>query len=399
MAEEIKEILATVNANLEALVAQKAQDAETIGDLVKRLEEVERKYANLKAMRKVGFESQLPFTSEEKEEAGTFLKWFTGVVTGNLDKAEAALKVYGLESILDSAGGYLVPDDWSPRIVRIIENYGVARKISTRIPMRHDRITMPTVTSGVTVYWNSQLPGYNAGVQHQNIEITESQPAFNEVSLTIDDLYCLVPISNQLLDDAEVDVANLIVTLMAEATAKEEDRVALIGEAGADPFEGVAEVAANVITVASYSALNADHLALMIDSIEGSTDNAMYLMHPTVFNVIRTLKDKQDNYIYQQPNASGEPGTIWGYPYMKTKTLPAVSQNPVANHGFVIFGDFRNLYFADRQSMAIATSTHIGFKKNQTYIRMVVREGWKVVLPETFAILKTSVAGGTETIA
>ena len=396
MSEEIKQVLEVVNKQLETIVAQKEHDATQIQALIKRLEEVENKYATLKAMRKVGFDSTLPFTADENEDAGNFLKWFTAVVTNDDQKLEQIIKdVPGLESISDTMGGYLVPDDWSPRIVRIIEQYGIARKIATRIPMRHDRISMPTVTQGVTVYWNSEL----ATPVKQNNEIPESQPAFGEVQLTIDDLYCLVPISNQLLDDAEVDVANLIVTLMAEATAKEEDRVALIGEAGADPFEGVAEVASNVITVAggTYASLNCDDLSMMIDSIEGGTDNCVYMMHPTVFNVIRTLKDKSDNYIYQQPQG-GEPGTIWGYPYIKTKTLPAVSQNPVANHGFVIFGDFRNLYFADRMSMAIATSTHVGFKKNQTYIRMVVREGWKVVLPETFAILKTSVSAGTSTI-
>jgi HK97 family phage major capsid protein len=396
MSEEIKQVLEVVNKQLETIVAQKEHDATQIQALIKRLEEVENKYATLKAMRKVGFDSTLPFTADENEDAGNFLKWFTAVVTNDDQKLEQIIKdVPGLESIADTMGGYLVPDDWSPRIVRIIEQYGIARKIATRIPMRHDRISMPTVTQGVTVYWNSEL----ATPVKQNNEIPESQPAFGEVQLTIDDLYCLVPISNQLLDDAEVDVANLIVTLMAEATAKEEDRVALIGEAGADPFEGVAEVASNVITVAggTYASLNCDDLSMMIDSIEGGTDNCVYMMHPTVFNVIRTLKDKNDNYIYQQPQG-GEPGTIWGYPYIKTKTLPAVSQNPVANHGFVIFGDFRNLYFADRMSMAIATSTHVGFKKNQTYIRMVVREGWKVVLPETFAILKTSVSAGTSTI-
>ena len=383
----IKQILDTVSGQLDTMLKQKEEDKAVIKALTERLDEVEKRYATLKTLRKVGLDSGLPFTGGEPEDAHKFLQWFKAVVTHDEDTIKA---VAGLNSIAGGDGGYLVPDDWQPRIVRIIETYGLARKLATRIPMKHDRLSMPTLTNGVNVYWGSTL-GANGG---QNQEIPESQPSFGEVSLTIDDLYCLVPISNQLLDDAEVDVANLIVTLMAEATAKEEDRVAFVGD-DTDPFTGVVTEATNIITIsgATYASINADDLASMIESIDGPTDNAVYMFHPTVFNSLRTLKDDNGNYIYQAPQ-SGEPGTIWGFPYIKSKTLPSTASK-LQDNPFVIFGDFKNLYFADRMSMAIATSTHVGFKKNQTYIRMVERIGFKIALPSTFAILRTSLATTT----
>jgi len=183
---------------------------------------------------------------------------------------------------------------------------------------------------------------------------------------------------------------------MGEAVAKEEDRVGFVGgiDENSDPFDGILYASGtNTVTLPTgatgFNDLTADDLADMIDAAEDD-DGATYILHRTIFNVVRKLKDTNGNYIYQPPNAD-EPGTIWGYPYIKSNVMPKISQS-AADTPFVIFGNLRYAYLGNRQQMSIASSPHAGFTKNVTYVRMTERIAIAVGVGDAFAVLKTAAA-------
>lgn len=392
----VEAILKEMKDSLEAIQTGKTATDQQVAAMMLKFAEIETAVATMKSERVAGFDGAHAFKTQEQQEAIRFKDFFNAAVARDLEKIKT------MNSEIDADGGILVPEEFRPRILRIIETYGMARKMGTTIPMKTDKITMPTLTDGVAVYWgNGSSQAATLGGQAWTglgaDGIPESQPSFGSTSLTIDDLYCLVPIANQLLDDAVVDIVNLIVQLIGEAFAKEEDRMAFMGdELAGDPFTGVMIAASNVITIDgdAFTDLTADDLADMIDAIDGDDTNCEYIMHATVFNVIRKLKDKNDNYIFQPPTTDG-PGTIWGYPYRKIRNLPRVGGADGAKP-FVGFGNFKNLYIADRQQLTIATSTHVGFKKNQTFIRAHERIGFKLAVPSTIAVLQTELATTTE---
>jgi len=390
---DYEKLITDITEKIDSFNTDKKEGEQELALVKQRIIELDTLIKELQMKRKIGLLDSGCFEDGDESEAKEFVQWFKAVVFHD-EKA-----ISKMQSDVDSAGGYLVPDEFAPRVLRLINKYGLARQLASIIPMSRAKMLFPTLSSGVTVYWGSDMGGQSwtgSGASG----IPESNPVFSEASLDTDDMYCLVPIANQLLEDSAVDVANLVLTLIAEAVAAEEDRVAFVGDvSGAgDPFNGVAYSGINltVISGGSYSDLTADNLLDMTDAIDGSDDNASYLLNRTVLNVVRKLKDTTGNYILQPSITPGEPPTIWGYPYYKTKVMPSVAAS-VQDKTFVLFGDFRQLYFGDRKKMAIASSVHAQFEKNRTMIRMVERIAIDVPLPAAFAGLIPSSSTTTTT--
>ena len=189
------------------------EDAEqakiTILDITSRMSEMETRLKELTTMRKVGFDPSGGglFKTGEDKEAAEFVNWFNSAITyaRTNGKGFDEETVKALNEDTDSAGGYLVPSEFQPRLLRLVTAYGVIRGLATVIPMSGDKLTFPTLVSGVNCYWGSAMGGQAWSVATGGI--TESQPVFGDVQLAIDDLYCLVPIANQLLEDASIDIA------------------------------------------------------------------------------------------------------------------------------------------------------------------------------------------------
>lgn len=285
---------------------------------------------------------------------------------------------------VDSDGGYLVPQEFRPTLIRMIEIFGVIRQNCTVIPMSRLEMAMPRLVSGISTYWVDETA-----------PITPSKPVFGQLKLVAKKLAALVPVSGELMEDSTLAVANLLAILFAEAIAKEEDRVGFMGDKLlGDVFDGISgDVDVNKVVMGAgeiaYTQVTADHLADLIAATPtAALAGSGYFLNPTVFNIIRKLKDQDDNYIYAAP-AGAQPGSIWGYPYKMTDSLPAVTST-APDSPFIIFGNLRNLYLGDRAQMAIALSTHVGFANDLTYLRVIERIAIACGLPAAFAVLKTA---------
>lgn len=284
-------------------------------------------------------------------------------------------------------GGYTVPNEFVPELVRLVNDYGFIRKYATIIPMKGNSLTMPSLTTGVTSVWVDEASA-----------IGETKPTFSQISLTNKKLASLVPISNELLDDSSLTMANLVVNLIAESMANEEDRVGFTGSTtGGDPYNGILNTSGiNSVVMSSgktaFTDINPDFLLDMTDAVPRvARRGASFFMNREVFNVVRKLKDTTGNYIVQSPaNGLGLP-TIWGYPVVDLDVMPSLSDSG-ASKPFAIFGNPKYMYLGDRQSIVFARSVHYAFNVDVTYIRATERIGFAVGLPQAFARLVTAAA-------
>ncbi len=289
-------------------------------------------------------------------------------------------------------GRNLVPEEFTAEVLRIIPEYGVARRDCRIIPMASKTKKIPRLIAGVTAYWVGEA-----------VKKTTSKPNIGVVTLTAKKLAAIIPATDELLEDASVDTFMLIAQLTGEAFAYAEDAALFQGTEsikGLLTADGVNEV---VTTGATFSTMTPDDLYDMITSIPSAArKGAKFYLNSTVLGYLAKKKDKQDNYVWMRP-ADGKPGTIWGYPYEEVDhALPGIDTENQADTPFVVFGNLQRAIIGDRKVLTIdkadqATLIDGGdtvslWQQDMQAMRGVERIDIAVALPEAFARLRTAEA-------
>jgi HK97 family phage major capsid protein len=132
-----------------------------------------------------------------------------------------------MSSGVNTAGGYVVPEQFSQTIIDLRETYGVARQACRIMPMASDTMNIPRVASGLT--------GYYVG---EGGEITASDMALGQVSLVAKTRAILSKITSQLAEDSIISIADLLAKDAAWNFAKAEDDALFVGD-GTSTYAGV----------------------------------------------------------------------------------------------------------------------------------------------------------------
>jgi HK97 family phage major capsid protein len=297
----------------------------------------------------------------------------------------------------DADGGYLVPVDFRPTLLRIIEQYGVIRNNAQIVPMTRDEMQWPVFSGG----WKD-TNGAVAGPVYwvdEAAAMTQTWPQFSTVTMTCKKLAALVPTSGELLQDSVIPIANLIATLVGEYLAKEEDRVGFVGAvASGDKFDGALTSAGKVTltSTTNLSSLTVENLLDCINSLNPTVlGGSKWYMHRTVYAMLRKMRFNQGGgagtgeFMIQSP-IGPEPATLWGYPIELVEAMPAYDAAAHASTRYILFGNMKNYYFADKMALSVASTDIMGFANFLTHFRFVERIGMKLPLPDTLACIKTA---------
>ena len=138
---------------------------------------------------------------------------------------------------IDTAGGFLVPEDLQTEMIRKIASMAVMRQLCRVTQTSRDVSTWPRInyttddiyTSGVRMTWTGETPSSNTA--HR---VTD--PVFGQVSIPVHTAMASMPITNQLIEDAAFDVQGIATDLIGEAFALGEDNVFINGTGAAQPM-------------------------------------------------------------------------------------------------------------------------------------------------------------------
>lgn len=164
-----------------------------------------------------------------------------GVVTGEWNGAELERKAT-LSTNLSSAGGFLVPEPLSNRVIDLARNKSyVVQAGAGTVPMTSSTLDIAKLLSDPTVSWYPE-----------NGTIAETDVTFGRASLKANKMACVVRISNELLEDA-ANVQTIVENAIASSIALELDRTAIVGTGAGQPL-GIVN-ATNINTVTSVGTL------------------------------------------------------------------------------------------------------------------------------------------------
>lgn len=319
-------------------------------------------------MREIAYPTD--FTTLSKEEK--IIQFWKALVYHRVDEeSNKALKA--LVEGTDSEGGYLVPEEFRAEVFRVLPDMSVMRRLARVLPMSTDTLNLNTLTARPTAYWTAEYASKST-----------TSAEFGRVVLQPNDLVCLLPVTEQLLADANINMVQFITEIFAEAIAVAEDKAFFTGSGTGQP-KGISQE--TLTQVDAGLNINFDAIIDLEASVPArvaSSPGAAYVGSRYVKNLLRKVKDNDGNYIWRDGGASnnGEvrrlPDTLHGYPFHE--------QNDI-NQRHLYFGDWRYYIIGDRQAVSVRTTTEGGeaWRRNAMEIKAVERVDGKVVLTLPFA--------------
>jgi HK97 family phage major capsid protein len=252
-------------------------------------------------------------------------------------------------------GGYLVPDEMEQSIIDLREEYGLARRLARRRPMSSDTKSVPKRTGGVTAYF----------VNEDNAGVTASDKGWGNVNFVAKTLAALSLISQNLEEDAIIDVVDDLAMEQAYAFAQKEDQCWLIGD-GTSTYGGMQglltmfnatayasriEAASGHDTFAEYD--NVDLSAVMAGVADFPGLNPSWLCSKTFAeNVFGRLKRVAGGNSGEDLDRRYRYG-YGGYPADTSEIMPKVGTSDVTTVE-CLFGDFsKSSSFGDRRGIMV----------------------------------------------
>lgn len=327
-------------------------------------------FTNWGGLKEIEYPTDLKsLTKEEK-----IVNFFKALMYARSDpKSQTVLRA--LVEGTDSEGGYLVPEELRAEVFRVLPDVSIMRRIGRTIPMSSDTLQLNTLTARPVAYWTAEYASKST-----------SSAEFGRVTLTPHDLVCLLPVSEQLLADANINMVQFIVELFTEAIALGEDKAFFTGSGTGQP-KGISQE-----TIASRDALGTldldDVIALMdlVTQRVSQSPRAAFVGGRHVKRILRTVKDSTGAYLWRDGGAAqasvGEtkrlPDTLYGFPYYE--------QNDLSNDE-LYFGDWSYYIIGDRQTVSVRTTTEGGdaWRRNAMEIKAVERVDGRAVLTAPFA--------------
>ncbi len=273
---------------------------------------------------------------------------------------------------VNSAGGFLVPDEFETELITLREEFGVFRRNARTRPMSSDTLRVPRRGAGLTASFVGEA---TAG--------TESTQTFESILLVAKKVMVLTTISNELSEDAFVNLADDVAGEIAYALAKKEDEVGFNGtglstEGGIEGIvtkieAGTTGVMYHDATAASLGAIDLDNIGAFMGLLPAYADtpNAKFYMHKAVwhggFEAALTsaggtsAREIKDGY-------RGTP-TLFGYPVEFTQVMRSTHTNDKIG---ALFGDLSlAASFGDRRAteVQISDSALNAFEQDELAIR------------------------------
>lgn len=246
----------------------------------------------------------------------------------------------------DSAGGYLVPNQWNDEIVKKLDEENVMRRLSTVITTETGTFNIPVVTTQGTAAWTAEAAS-----------LTESDSVFGNYSMSAFKAARIMKVSRELLADNRFDLVSYIteefsrsVNVLAEA--------AYVDGSGSGQPEGIIYNSTVGVTAAGATAITADELIGLFHALKPQyrlRTSTAWLMADATIKAVRQLKDTTNQYLWQPGLRDGDPDRLLGKPVYASSHCPAM----ISGGKSVVFADFSFFYIGDRQGIEMQRLTEL----------------------------------------
>jgi len=268
-----------------------------------------------------------------------------GIEIRGLNDNGNEIKGFDVKAQIESVneyGGVLVPAEFDRMLIDLREQYGVFRRNARVSPMAGDTKVIPRRNTGLTAYWTGEAQ-----------EITRSTKTWDSVQLVAKKLAVLVAYSNELNEDAIINLGDDLASEIAYQFALKEDQAGFNGD-GTSTYGGILGVRAKMLgldgTIGNIAGLKVGtgnaYSEITLNDFIGTagllpvyadTPNAKWYMHKSVYyNVAARLEAAAGGVTAAEIRDGFRRPTFLGYPVEFVQVMPSVEAN---SQVMALFGD------------------------------------------------------------
>lgn len=274
----------------------------------------------------------------------------------------------------DSTGGFTVPEIVGSRFIDRVRATAVVMKAGAQtVPMTSDTLHLARVAQpGIFHTGTPTINAATGGWKLENDPITESELLLERVTFTAHTLPLLLKMSVELFEDS-TNIVEIVEREMAQSTALELDRVALVGSGVAPEPRGVKFTPGVFTGTVPATPTNYDWLIDEAAKLWAANEDPNALIGNTTLAVaMAKFKDTT------------------GSPLARAAALDEIKvfrTNAAGANAFL--GDFTQLLIGMRTSFRIETSREGAgaFERLQVAVRSYIRADVQVARPKAFDVL------------
>ena len=224
--------------------------------------------------------------------------------------------------------GAVIPTTVADRIVEYVKNVSPIAEYATRYEgIGKITIAYEDSTNALSASYVDDLASADATAQKL-------------LSVTLEGYMIRVPVkvSQQLLDNSQVDLIAYLVRRIGDTLAAKIEKEFLIGTSG--KVVGLAGGVTQTVTAASATAVTTDELIDVQDAVPDIYQaNGIWIMHPKTRTAIRKLKDSEGRYLLNLDLNAKWGYSLLGKPVYASDAMP----EPAAGAKTIFYGDMSGL--------------------------------------------------------
>ena len=311
---------------------------------------------------------------------------------GDLAEFMGAAKEKAMAAGEPTAGGFLVPEQFSQDVIDILRPMSVVRRLNPAIlPMPTGTVRIPKITSGAS--------GSYIG---ENANITKTQVGTGQLTLTWKKLAALVPISNDLLRYSSPGADTIVRDDVVRALAQRENQAFLRDAGSASSPKGLRHWALAANVIAANGTVNLQNvttdlgqLVLKLKNNNIPMTRPAWIMSPRSEHYLATIQDGNGNFTYRQEILAGR---LWGWPVAVSTEVPVnLTDGGNTDESEVYLVDMADAVIGEASRLTVDSSSeaayHDGssvvaaFSQDQTVIRAIAEHDFAMRREESVAVL------------
>ena len=362
----------TLTAEDDATYTRMEQDIADLGKEIARLERQEALEAELSKPVNMPLTSKPSTVTQPDMKTGRASDAYkAGMLTALRSNFKQISNV--LQEGVDADGGYLVPDEYDHRLVDVLNEENIMRKLGHKI-----------ITSGEHKINIAATKPAAAWIEEGGA-LSFGDATFDQILLDAHKLHVAIKVTEELLYDNAFNLESYIIDMFGKALANAEEDAFLNGSGAGQPLGLFAATGGGTAAISTAS-LTADDVIKLVYALKRPyRKTANFIMNDQTNASIRQLKDNNGAYMWQPSLVAGEPDKLLGYDVYTSPFCPA---------GKIAFGDYSYYNIGDRGTRSFKQLTELFAGNGMIGYVAKERVDGKLILPEAVQIL--TIAGSAK---